>query len=214
MNYQAVLFDLDGTLIDTAPGIIACAKQTMTELGIALPPEGTFHRFIGPPLPKCFEIVAGCDQDTCKKAAQHYVKIFGSQHIAQFELYDGIKPLLSRLKKDGVKLGVATYKQTAAAHASLNAFGLGEYFDVVAGSDLHSTYTKGEIITHALRDLGAARDHSIMVGDSPSDYTGAVDNGCDFIAAVYGYGFLETDQYPGVCTAQSAGDIEQFFYQS
>ena len=63
MRYRALLLDMDGTLIDSSGGIIACAKEAMEELGIPIPPEDTFHRFIGPPLKECFRIVAGVEDE-------------------------------------------------------------------------------------------------------------------------------------------------------
>ena len=63
MRYRALLLDMDGTLIDSSGGIIACAKEAMEELGIPIPPEDTVHRFIGPPLKECFRIVAGVEDE-------------------------------------------------------------------------------------------------------------------------------------------------------
>ena len=213
MKYKAVLFDLDGTLINTAPGIIACAKQVMTDLGIPLPDDSIMHRFIGPPLPKCFEAVAGCDEETCTRAAKRYKEIFGIHHIEKFKLYDGIVQLLLDLKAAGIKIAVATYKQVPAAYDSLNYFDLTKLFDAVEGSDLNSTFTKGEIIPHAMDKLGVTAKDCVMIGDSPSDNTGAVDNGCDFIAARYGYGFLESSTVPGVCIADSVADIHSYLLE-
>ena len=210
MRYKAVLFDLDGTLINTAPGIIACAKQVMSDMGVPLPDDSIMHRFIGPPLPKCFEAVAGCDEETCQKCAKHYKKIFGKQHIEKFSLYEGIEALLDDLKAAGYKLAVATYKQVPAAYDSLNYFDLTRRFEAVEGSDLNSTFTKGEIIAHAMEKLGVTADECIMIGDSPSDFTGADSNGCDFIAAKYGYGFLESSEIPGVCVAENVEEIYAF----
>ena len=211
MRYKAVLFDLDGTLINTAPGIIACAKKTMSDLGIPIPPDTEFDKFIGPPLPQCFQLVAGCDEATCNRAAAHYKSLFGPEYTSQFKPYPGMDQLLAQLKETGVPLGVATFKQPDPLRQSLDRFDMLPYFDVMVGSNPENTRTKGEIILLVLQQLGIDPGPDVlMVGDSPYDYEGACDAGVDFAAAAYGFGFKGVHQIPGSCVAHNVQELSDF----
>ena len=177
MRYRALLLDMDGTLIDSSGGIIACAKEAMEELGIPIPPEDTFHRFIGPPLKECFRIVAGVeDEALLDRAVASYKAHFRDEHIAAGRLYPGWESLLPALKAQGVKLGVATLKFVGFARKTTDHFGLTPLFDAICGSVPEKTPSKEGIIREALAEMGideADADKVLMVGDSPYDEEGA-----------------------------------------
>ena len=198
MRYRALLLDMDGTLIDSSGGIVACAKEAMEELGIPIPPEDTFHRFIGPPLKECFRIVAGGeDEALLDRAVASYKAHFRDEHIAAGKLYPGWETLLPALKAQGVKLGVATLKFVGFARKTTDHFGLTPLFDAICGSVPEKTPSKEGIIREALAEMGideADADAVLMVGDSPYDEEGAAAVGCRFAAATYGFGYLGMEE--------------------
>ena len=214
MRYKAILFDLDGTLINTAPGIIACAKKTMEALEIPIPPNDAFDKFIGPPLPQCFQLVAGCDEATCKKAADYYKSIFGPEFTKKFIPYKGMDQLLTELKEAAVPMGVATFKQPGPIRQSLDRFNMLPYFAATVGSDPDSTRSKGEIIKITLSEMGISPGKDVlMVGDSPYDYEGACEAGVDFAAAAYGFGFKDVKDIPGSFVANNVAELRDYIFK-
>ena len=212
-RYSAVIFDLDGTLIDTAPGIIACAKEVLTDMGVPIPPDSEFTKFIGPPLPECFRLVTGLGPDFCLEAAERYKAIFGDRHIEHFILYPGMRELLGRCRSAGILLAVATFKQPVHMRSSLEYFGILDIFSAAEGTDPHSTLTKSQIIDRAIEKMGITdRSAVLMVGDSYSDYEGACGSGTDFAAALYGYGLSAADAIPGWFAADDVYSLTDYIF--
>ena len=212
-RYRAVLLDMDGTLIDTAPGVIACAKDCLNILGVPEPPEEVFHRFIGPPLPECFRLITGLDAEFCDRAAELYKTLFGQKYIAKFSLYPGMYDLLAECHSNGILLGIATFKQPVHMKAALEYLKIDHFFSSAVGTDPKSTLSKSEIINIAVSELGLPRNKDIlMIGDSFYDYEGAKASGVDFAAAAYGYGFTDTDEIPGSCVAHDVSALIQFVF--
>ena len=211
-RYKAVIMDLDGTLIDTAPGIIRCAKDVLIRMGAPVPPDGEFTKFIGPPLPECFRLVTGRDKAFCLEAAEYYKAMFGPEYILWFRLYPGMLQLLQRCRDEGILLAVATNKQPVHMNSSLEHFGIREFFSAAEGQDLYSTLTKSQIIDRTLEAMGIADPGSaLMVGDSWYDYEGAQGSGTDFAAALYGYGFTGEDA-PGDFLAEDVFALSDYIF--
>ena len=210
-RYRAVLLDMDGTLIDTAPGVIACAKDCLKILGVPEPPEEVFHKFIGPPLPECFRLITGLGPEFCDRAAELYKAQYGLKHVAKFSLYPGMYDFLSKCRDAGILLGVATFKQPVHMREALEYLKIDHFFSSAVGTDPKSTLSKSDIINIAVDELGLPRNRSIlMIGDSFYDYEGAEASGVDFAAAAYGYGFTETDDIPGSCVAYDVPTLTDF----
>ncbi|MGI5888225.1 MAG: HAD family hydrolase [Oscillospiraceae bacterium] len=215
MKFKAVLLDMDGTLIDTAPGVIACAKDVFRMMGLELPPEENFRRFIGPPLPECFRLTAGLDRETCLRAAEVYKKTFNKKYIELFRIYPGMREFLEGCRKRDILLGVATFKQPGPMNDTLRHFGIDSLFSCAVGQDPDSTRTKAQIIEMCAEELGIPCDRSIlMVGDSQYDFDGAEDAGVSFAAAAYGYGFAGRSDVPGLTAAENVGGLSRFVFDS
>ncbi|WP_105205134.1 HAD family hydrolase [Neobittarella massiliensis] len=214
MRYQAVIFDMDGTLIDTSPSIISCAKTSMRLNGVPIPPESEFDRFIGPPLRQCFQIVTGItDEALLDRLADGYVANFTPELIALGLVYDGMRELIVALHDQGVKLGVATLKLTKYAQQTTDHFGLTPYFDAVCGSADGIKADKEAVMRDCMQQMGITDPTQVlMVGDSPYDQEGAKLVGTDFAAALYGYGYRreQPDTGHAVCLAEDVTDLARF----
>ena len=174
-DYTIILFDLDGTLTDSAPGILNSVRYACRKLGLPIPGEETLRRFLGPPLIASFR------------------EYFPTKGLFENEVYPGIPALLADIKSAGKTVIIATSKPEAYARRILEHFGLAQYCDFICGATLDETRTdKAEVIAYALETAGiTGRDGAVMVGDREHDVLGAKKNGMPCIGAVYGYGSAE-----------------------
>ena len=191
-----ILFDLDGTLLDTSPGIFATVNHTMEILGMELLPESQLRKFVGPPLAACFRVACGLEEALIPRACEVYRKKNANDGaMFQAQVYPGIPQLLKELKAKGITLGVATLKLEPLAASILEHFGLSEYFSVISGADLNGSLTKADIIVSALGCLQEKNlEKVIMVGDTPHDMDGALAVGIDFVGVDWGFGFSRGHQ--------------------
>ncbi len=186
--YDAVIFDLDGTLTDSQPGIFACAKYALDKMGLPIPPDSTLRRFLGPPLAESYINYCGMTEEQAAYATDLYRERYIPIGWKENKVYPHIRALLKSLKDRGVYLAVATGKPQHTSVDILRYFDLLPYFDAVAGpapEELHAD--KGDLIRRVLPEGKRA----VMVGDTAGDIKGAKDVGIASVAALYGYGVDE-----------------------
>lgn len=187
LKYDAVVFDLDGTLTDSAEGILNCTRYALNKLNKSIPDEAVLRKFLGPPLVASFRSHCDMDEDEAKLATQLYRERYMPIGWKENSVYAGIRSILQELKARGARLYIATAKPEDVSIEIVKYFGLSQYFDVIAGALPGDTYPdKGDIIARALHD--AQYEHAVMVGDRGSDLRGAQKFGINSIAAGYGYG--------------------------
>ena len=198
MKYKTVLFDFDGTLMDTSRGILYCAKRTIEDMGFRLPDDGTLRKFIGPPLSQSFERFYGFSPEDARAAVEAYRVYFSDKGIFENTVFEGIEALLKTLKSQNKVLALATSKPEVYALRILEHFHLAEYFDLVCGSLLGGERTdKGEVIAWAMHRMTAEQgiEHpeasAVMVGDREHDMIGAKRNHIPAIGVLFGYGSRE-----------------------
>ncbi len=185
LTYDAVIFDLDGTLTDSRPGIFACTVYALKKMGLPVPPEATLSRFLGPPLAESFMKYCGMTEEQAAYATDLYRERYIPIGWKENSVYPRIRALLAALKERGAYLAVATGKPEHTSVDILRYFDLLRYFDAVAGptpQDLHAD--KGTLIRRVLPEGRKA----VMIGDIAGDIKGAQDAGIDSAAALYGYG--------------------------
>lgn len=205
MKYQAVIFDLDGTLTDSAPGILAGVRYAHQQMNWPLPDDAVLRKFLGPPLMVSFTQFSGMTTQQAAQAQDKYREYYLSTGYFENAVYPGIRPLLSALKQQGAVLGVATHKPLGASLQILEAFDLLHFFEVVAGPLPGEDPSKGELIARA-NPKGL---QAVMIGDRGTDILGAQDNGMDGIAALYGYGNREEFEAAG--TRLMAGSVAALY---
>lgn len=192
-SYQTILFDLDGTLTDSAPGILNSVRYACRKMQLEIPEEATLRRFLGPPLPSSFRSYLHLNEADTTRAVAAFREYYPDKGIFENEVYPGIPALLADLKTAGKTVVMATSKPEAFARRIMQHFSLENYFDAICGATMDETRTdKGEVIAYALRTIGATGTQGIvMVGDREHDVKGAAGNGLPCIGAVYGYGTAE-----------------------
>ena len=210
-GFDAVIFDLDGTLLDTSSGIIHTANETARSLGVEeVHDRSMFERyFIGPPLHRGFADVFGLRGDILEKAVDQYIRLYPVCGGADmYSYYPGLVDAVHELKDSGLRLGVGTLKNEQVATRMLRNSGFGDVFDAIHGSDHTESLTKADIIEMSLEDLGVPRERVLMVGDSESDLNGASIAGLSFLAVSWGFGFHSG--YGKEKVAFSSGDLLEY----
>lgn len=196
-KYELVLFDLDGTLLDTSPGIFNSVRFAEKQLGLMPVPDSRLREFVGPPPKTMYAQIYGLKEERAFLAAQKHREYSRTKAIYEAAVYPEIVQLLSELKSRGYKLGVTTLKSQEIAETILKYYELSNYFDVIIGMDARETLTKCRTIQLAISET-ASRGNVVLIGDSQYDYVGAQEAGVDFIGVLYGFGFHEGSQYPFV----------------
>ncbi len=190
---KLVIFDMDGTLADTSPGIINCHKHAHLFMGREEPTEQELRDVIGGPLLKTYETRFAFSPEDARKAVDAYRARYAELGIHEAELYDGIADLLRALKQRGILLGVATLKAERFAKVMLAEMGVAELFDIIYGVDEKDSRTKAQLIDLCVEHTGVAKADAVLVGDSLHDKNGAQESGVDFIGVTYGFGLSRDD---------------------
>lgn len=193
MKYKCILFDLDGTLVNTFPGILHSYQYAAGKIGIPLLTEEIVGEVIGAPLAEVFRKRFSLSEDMVEEALFHYRKYYAESGLHEIEHYDGMLDTLIALKKRGYLLGVATLKKESFAKEILSKLGLAQYLDVIIGMDDKDSLTKAGMITKAMDMLAVSEVETVLLGDSSYDAIGAEAAGVDFIAATYGFGFAKKE---------------------
>ena len=186
-NYETVIFDLDGTLLDTSPGIFNSVRFAEQQLGFAPIPDDQLRVFVGPPPKQMYQKVYGVDEETAAKATAFHRQYSREKAIYEATVYPGMKETLTALKQQGYKLAVATLKGHKIAEKVLQIHGMADFFDSIVGMDEAESFTKCKTIQVAMEETDTT-GKVLMVGDSEYDYIGACEAKVDFLGAVYGFG--------------------------
>lgn len=192
---RTIIFDLDGTLTDSAEGITNSVKLVMEHFGLPALSMDILRTFVGPPLHDMF-IKYGVPEDRVEEAIQ----VFRSRYltIGKFENkpYPGIPEMLQALKDAGHTLYVATSKPEPQAIEILTHFELNKYFDCICGASLdRSRVDKEDVLRYLLKN--AAGGVPVMVGDTFYDVGGAKALGIPTIGVSWGYGTTEAMEAAG-----------------
>lgn len=192
--WNTILFDLDGTLTDSAEGITKSVQYALAHFGIQETDLKKLECFVGPPLKEQFMKYCGFSEEQGQEAVRVYRERYSKIGIWENHAYMGIKEMLAKLCTRGYTLGVASSKPTHFVKQILERFELLPYFEVVVGSELDGSRTdKAEVIEEALRQLQIReyRQRVLMVGDKEHDVNGARRVGIPCVGVAYGYGSRE-----------------------
>lgn len=192
---KVILWDLDGTIINSAEGITKCAQYALKECGIEEPDLERLHCFIGPPLFLIFRERYGMTEEETQNAVRIFRTRYNEEGIFECCLYNGVKDAIARLKKKGYIQALASSKPEPACRRILEYFGLATYFDEIVGSTPDGTIgTKAEVLRELekrLSYLDLEKDEMCLIGDTKYDAVGAVEFGVQFIGVGYGFGTRE-----------------------
>ncbi len=187
---RTVLFDLDGTLVDSQAGIVEGFRRATRAIGLSLG-DDLLHQWIGPPLAGSLLGLGVAPADLARALAA-YREYYTATGLYQAALYDGVLVMLEELRAAGVVLGVATAKVVDLAVAVTEHFGIRSYFDVICGAGPDGPVEKAYIVADAMAQLGRSWvAPAVVVGDRRYDMEAATANGLPGVGAAWGYGDIE-----------------------
>ncbi|AEV30687.1 putative phosphatase [Sphaerochaeta pleomorpha str. Grapes] len=195
MKFKLVIFDLDGTLMNTSPGIFDSANKAMVQLGRQ--PESDvkqLSKFIGPPIIQCFKNTYNLEDEFIEQAVANYRVEYSLHGQYNAVAYPQIIETLAQLKERGYLLAVGTLKHEELATNMMQYFELAPFFSSIRGADMGSKLTKADIVKNVLSDLKIDPSDAVLIGDTTHDLIGAKDSGVKFVAVDYGFGFPRGQQ--------------------
>ena len=191
-TWSAILFDLDGTITDSAPAITNSLARTFALLGRPVPTDAELLAYVGPPLFAAFREYAGMTAEEATEAVAVYRADYHGEAMLDTAVYPGVAGLLQRVHEAGIPLALATSKPEHAAITILEHFDLARFFTVIVGaSDAETRSAKADIVEEALNRLaavGTSISTPVMVGDRSYDAEGAAAHGVPTILVEWGYG--------------------------
>lgn len=189
LQQSIIIFDLDGTLTDSAEGVIRSAQHMQEKMGLSKWADEDLKFIVGPPLIKTFTEDFQMNQEDAQRALGFFRERYATVGLFENKVYDGIPEMLEELKKKGKCLAVATSKKEETAVRILKHFEIDGYFDIIGGDNREiGRDTKAKVIEYVLETLGAKKEDAIMVGDRKFDVEGAHLVGIPCIAVEFGYG--------------------------
>ncbi|PJJ70528.1 phosphoglycolate phosphatase [Diaminobutyricimonas aerilata] len=192
LPYTAVLCDLDGTILDSAPGITATLAYTFERIGVPVPSPSGLLEYVGPPILDAFRDLAGLTPEQSAEALEIYRARYLDQGTTDSRVYSGMPEVLRAIRDSPMRMSLATSKPELPATLMLEHFVLAGCFDVITGASADETRSaKADVVAEALRrlrDLGADLERVVMIGDRIHDVEGAAAHGVPTIFVEWGYG--------------------------
>ena len=211
---QVLLFDFDGTLFDTGPGVMNCVVYALERLGIRETDPQKLRKFMGPPLYDMFRELYGLDDAQGHEAVRLYRERYQPTGIWECAPYPGITELLQKLHNAGFLVAVATSKPTPSAMKILDHYSMVALFDYVCGSEFDGTRSKkSEVVSAVLEHFGLAShpESALMIGDRKYDVLGAKAVGVECLGVRYGYGEPgELESAGAIAVVDSMIDLENY----
>ncbi len=184
-----VFFDLDGTLSDSRPGILAGAAYALRKLGFSVEPAEITTNFIGPPLYDSFRKYYGLSDGDAHRAVALYREYYKAGGLFENVVYPGIPDTLAALKAAGLSLYLTTGKPLCFSVPICEKFGFAPYLSGYFATELDGTRgDKPSLLAYALRELSLSPADGVMVGDRSFDMEGAAANRMPSVGVLWGYG--------------------------
>ncbi|MBM7635827.1 HAD hydrolase-like protein [Streptococcus saliviloxodontae] len=187
---MAILFDLDGTLVDSSLGIMSAFSYCFETLNLPIPSDSQLREFIGPPLETTFAAYFEKDDDI-NKAISLFREYYDTKGVYQSTLYSDVKETLDFLRAHHIPLFITTSKNEPMAYRMLEYLEINHYFTAIYGA-LPNRYRKSDVIAACLAEHKLATENTVILGDTIFDIFGGKDNSIKTIAASWGFGDRKT----------------------
>lgn len=212
-NFDAVLFDFDGTIADTGEGVFFCIRKAIERFGLRQPTEAEIRKFIGPPMVVSYKtLYPQLGDDEVQKLLVSFREDYVKTGLYKFRLYDGITELLKKLSESGIKTAVASSKPQKELERIITYSGIDKYIGAIVGADInYKDSDKATIVEDAMKKLGVEdKSRVLMVGDRKYDIVGAHKVGIACAAVLFGYGSREEfEEYKADYVVESFEEVEK-----
>lgn len=193
-NYSYVIFDFDGTVVDTGEGILKSLQYSFEQMGHEVPDLFDLKKFIGPPIHYSYVTFYGIAEAEVEQYIKKYRERYRKIGIYECFIYDGVLETIKALKKNGVKIGIASSKPISLIYDVMDYLKITEYFDAVVGTQFDDSNHPGktDLVLESMQKLSDTdKKRTLMVGDRYFDIDGATGAGVDSVGVTYGYGSRE-----------------------
>ncbi len=206
MAKKFVLFDLDGTMIDSRPGILEGVAHALCRMGRKISAAEVTTNVIGPPLYDAFHNYYGLSEQDATQAVAFYREYYKQGALFNNILYDGVLPMLAALKEAGLSLYLATGKPLCFSVPISEKFGIAPFMTDFFATGLDGSFAdKPSLLAHILATTGLDPADGVMVGDRRYDIEGAKANGMDSVGVLWGFGGEDELRKAGAtCLASTA----------
>jgi phosphoglycolate phosphatase len=208
-RYSDVIFDFDGTLVDSAPAILATFSAVLRSNGIP-PAVDVGEHLIGPPLAATLRKLTGItDENVIHRLVDDFKASYDRDGVFSTTIYPGVEELLSTLHERGRSMIIATNKRQRPTQLLIEHFGWTPYFRAIYCTDTRqpSFGSKNEMLATLLAERSLSAPHAAFVGDTQPDADAARENGVDFFAARWGYGEWSSQEVAAADDALSLRDL-------
>lgn len=209
---KMVIFDMDGTLVNTSRGIYESHKYTLKMMGRPEPSDKDLQGIIGEPLLSTYVDRFGFSKEKAREAVKLYRKYYAEYGTAAVTLYPHIRNTLIALKNHGILVGIATLKIEQFAKKIIHALKIDDYFDIVCGMDDQDSRNKSELIKTCMEECGVLAENTLMVGDSIHDIVGALACKVYAVGVTYGFGFktkMEALTNGAICAVSNCDELTE-----
>ncbi len=211
--YNTIIFDVDGTLVDSSLGIISSVKKVLDLYKLSPLTETELDSFIATsPIQKAFMQFCNINAEQAQECSMKYREFYLTVDCYKTKIYDGISDLLEYLQNKNYKMGIASYKRQDTLNKILSYMRLDKYFQCILGADSDNKLTKSDILYKCIQELKSEPKNTIFIGDSLSDAAAAKNIGCDFIAVKYGLGFKSKEEIESSQNRLIASDVNDIKY--
>lgn len=186
-RFDAIIFDWDGTLVDSIDWIVQCLQMAARKNDCKIPEEQAAKDIIGLSIQKAMEILfPGINQKTQEQLIACYSQEFFSKQITEKDLFTGVKEMLLKFKQSGYQLAVATGKSHASVTRAIQATGLADFFHIIRCADQTASKPQPDMLEEIINALSVKKERVVMVGDSVHDMQMAKNAGIPAIAVACG----------------------------
>lgn len=187
-----VFFDLDGTLVESGPGILRGFAHALAALGHPVEPSSLSAELIGPPLFETFRDRFGFGEEEARRGVALYRDFYPREAMLDSPPYPGVTEMLTALRGAGLRLAVATGKPHPYAKKIISHLGLDGFFEAVFGAEFDGTRgRKADLLAYAAETLAVPPEEAVMMGDRSYDILGATAVGITPVGVLWGYGSRE-----------------------
>nr|AGS50326.1 hypothetical protein [uncultured bacterium Ele16D6] len=182
-----ILFDFDGTLVDSAPGIVKTMEETFKRMNVAVPSEAEMRSTIGLPLGQALQRLGSLNDEDTKRATDLYRELFPVFEVGYVKVFEGVVPTLKALKEMGIRMAIVTSRDTMSLDLIADKRGLSPFFETrVTGADGFTPKPAPDMVDALLQRMDIPKEETLVVGDTTFDIEMGNSAGCATCAVTYG----------------------------
>ena len=164
-KYRLVIFDVDGTLLDTSEGLINSTIYTIKQLGYQIPPQKVLNAFVGPRIQDSFQEVYGLNGKELEYATSIFRKHYKEGNVLLAKPYNGVYKVLEYIHKKEIHLAVATNKRQDFVDELMEKYKLNQYFKLICGTDMMGNLKKVDLINQCISSFADIfTEQIVMIG--------------------------------------------------